>query len=440
MSPQSNWCRCTSCHAGYGWKDKDFDFTSQENVDCLVCHDTTGTYRKFPTARGHPAYEEKKFKGKVFKPVDLRKVALKVGATSRTTCGRCHFYGGGSDGVKHGDLDSSLFKASKALDVHMDVKGLNYSCTACHVTKAHQISGRIYSQPAPNKHQLALPKDDGERLACESCHSRTPHKKKEVLNHHTDKVACQTCHIPRYARGGVFTKMWWDWSTAGKLDKNGKAIVKKDEHGNIIFLSKKGDMGWAQDVEPEYYWYNGSMGYFRASDKIPPENEPNAVNAASLEINSLKGDYEDPKARIFPFKVMRGKQPYDPENRILVIPHLFGKKGTGAYWGEYNWEKAAAVGMREAGLPFSGKIDFIETDMYWPITHMVAPKEQALSCEECHSRNGRLANLDGFYLPGRDRWNMLDRLAWAALGLTLLGILLHAGLRFVGTGRKGGQS
>ena len=39
---QSNWPRCTSCHAGYGWKDDSFDFTNELNVDCLVCHDTTG--------------------------------------------------------------------------------------------------------------------------------------------------------------------------------------------------------------------------------------------------------------------------------------------------------------------------------------------------------------------------------------------------------------
>ncbi len=29
----------------------------------------------------------------------------------------------------------------------------------------------------------------------------------------------------------------------------------------------------------------------------------------------------------------------------------------------------------------------------------MAPKEQVLSCEECHSRDGHLANLEGFYLP-----------------------------------------
>ena len=36
----SNWPRCTSCHAGYGWKNADFDFTKAENVDCLSCHES----------------------------------------------------------------------------------------------------------------------------------------------------------------------------------------------------------------------------------------------------------------------------------------------------------------------------------------------------------------------------------------------------------------
>jgi hypothetical protein len=46
ISIESNYAFCTTCHAGYGWTDKHFDFTSEENVDCLVCHDTTGKYRK----------------------------------------------------------------------------------------------------------------------------------------------------------------------------------------------------------------------------------------------------------------------------------------------------------------------------------------------------------------------------------------------------------
>ena len=43
---QSNWPACTSCHAGYGWVDENFDFSDAANVDCLVCHDWSGTYQK----------------------------------------------------------------------------------------------------------------------------------------------------------------------------------------------------------------------------------------------------------------------------------------------------------------------------------------------------------------------------------------------------------
>jgi hypothetical protein len=57
----SNYEFCTACHVGYGWKDNNFDFTAQENVDCLVCHDTTGTYRKLPGLAGHPPYKDVEF-------------------------------------------------------------------------------------------------------------------------------------------------------------------------------------------------------------------------------------------------------------------------------------------------------------------------------------------------------------------------------------------
>jgi hypothetical protein len=54
---RSNEPRCTSCHDGYGWRNSEFDFSAQKNVDCLECHDTTGTYKKFPTGAGLPVSE-----------------------------------------------------------------------------------------------------------------------------------------------------------------------------------------------------------------------------------------------------------------------------------------------------------------------------------------------------------------------------------------------
>ncbi|MDH3597793.1 MAG: multiheme c-type cytochrome, partial [Rhodospirillales bacterium] len=144
VAVSSNEPRCTSCHIGYGWKDGNFDFASKENVDCLVCHDTTGSYKKFPTGAGHPNYASKEWppkSGKMRPPVDLKKVAQNVGPTSRQTCGACHFYGGGGNAVKHGDIDSSLGKPDKDLDVHMDAEGLDFACSTCHRTDAHAIQG-----------------------------------------------------------------------------------------------------------------------------------------------------------------------------------------------------------------------------------------------------------------------------------------------------------
>ena len=61
---------------------------------------------------------------------------------------------------------------------------------------------------------------------------------------------------------------------------------------------------------------------------------------------------------------------------------------------------------------------------------MVAPKEQALSCVECHSRSGRLANVPGFYLLGRDRGIGVDRLGLGVVLLTLLGVGIHGLIRY----------
>ena len=48
-------------------------------MDCLICHDQTGTYKKFPTKAGYPVFKEDsvlfKPKKKWFKKIDLLKIA-----------------------------------------------------------------------------------------------------------------------------------------------------------------------------------------------------------------------------------------------------------------------------------------------------------------------------------------------------------------------------
>jgi len=151
ISIASNYASCTSCHVGYGWKDANFDFKSDENVDCLACHDTTGNYKKPPGLAGNVVTKDMEFppgSGKILKAIDLSKIAQKVGKSSRDTCGACHFFGGGGDGVKHGDLDSSMSAPDKELDVHMDATGLDFTCATCHKTSSHDVAGSRYTPMA----------------------------------------------------------------------------------------------------------------------------------------------------------------------------------------------------------------------------------------------------------------------------------------------------
>lgn len=427
-STVSNEKDCMACHAGYGWEDKSFDFAKEEAVDCLICHDSTGTYRKLPGDAGHPIYERKEFphgSGKFVEPVDLQKVAQKVALPSRSNCGSCHFFGAGGDGAKHGDLDSSLRNPPKFIDVHMDAKGLNFSCVNCHKTSQHQVAGSRYDFAAARTGKpQPQGKFDDSPAACQACHGDKPHKESllhaERLNAHTDTLACQTCHIPEYARSNVGTEKSWDWSTATTMGPEGKPVFVKDSAGRRAFDSKKGHFQWDSYLQPEYRWFNGKVDFTIIGDKIDPRQ--------TVQINRPQGRANEPGARIWPFKVHRGKQAYDPALKNLLVVHTAGEDHT-ALWHNFDWPKAIQTGMQTAGLPWSGKHDFVATEMRWPITHMVAPKGDALSCAQCHSANSRLKGIEGIWLPGVHKNEWLEKAGWAATLLALLGVLIHGGLR-----------
>jgi len=431
LSTSTNLASCTQCHVGNGWEDDSFDFTSEENVDCLICHDTTGEYffEKFHTGEGDcvSCHDEKPTakRGKRRARPDLEKIAQNVGKPTRESCGQCHFRGDGGDGVKHGDLDFSMAEPDRSLDVHMAKDGLNFSCTACHTTGGHRLTGSRYVTKAIDFSGVDVPgRGDFSRATCESCHGMTPHPETNhpKLNDHTDRVACTTCHVPEIARGGKKTVMSWDWSTAGKEGSRGKDLIERDEDGYTTYHSKKGTLEWAANVTPEYRWYDGQFNYTLPGDTID--------DTQVLDINGFSGSYADPNSRIWPFKMMSGRQPYDPRNKTLISPHLSGRDDT-AYWENFDWVKAAETGMAARGVDFSGEVGFIDTHYFWPIQHMVAPKEQALTCNECHTKDGRLASLTGFYMPGRDSYPWLTVLGWLGALLTLAGVLGHAGLRIV---------
>ena len=335
---------CSSCHAGYGWTEyRNFDFTNQENVDCLICHDQSGLYQK--GLGGNPKTG-----------VDLMAVAESVGRPTRANCGQCHFKGGGGDAVKHGDMDGSMYYPGERIDVHMGKR--DFQCVDCHRTTAHNIPGCA----------MSVCVEPPTRVRCVDCHDQRPHQN-ERLDAHTATVACQTCHIPRMAIDAP-TKMFWDWSQAGQDG------CEDDPH---VYLKKKGSFKYAQDVRPEYYWYNGRADRYLTGDKINP--------GQVVQINRPRGGPDDPEAKIWPFKVHRGKQIYDTKYLHLLTPRTWAP---GGYWHDFDWDQACRLGCQDTGLEYSGSYGFTSTEMYWPLSHMVQRAEKALQCVDCHGKDGLL--------------------------------------------------
>ncbi len=396
----SNEQSCAVCHIGFGMSNNLFDFENAVNVDCMVCHDQSEAYHKGSAMAGYPD-----------RSVNLTEVAQHVGRPGKLNCGVCHFYGGGGNNVKHGDLEEALLSCDRNIDVHMAANGINMTCVDCHKAENHKMKGSLYSVSSSHVN----------RLTCDECHTLTPHKDK-VLNVHTGRIACQTCHIPTYAKENA-TKMSWNWSTAGDLE-NGEPFATKDSLGNILYTSQKGTFTWQRNVEPDYYWFNGNATHYVLGDKI---------DEIPVQMNRLLGSAADINSKIYPVKVHRGDQPYDPNTKLMIQPKLWSAaKGDSAFWMDFNWHESSIAGMQIVNLPYSGEYGFVETEMYWPVNHMVAPKEQSLSCAECHTRdNGRLASLTDFYLPGRDRHAGINVLGKLMLIGASIGVFIHALIRFI---------
>ena len=366
--------RCSQCHAGYGMIDNTFDFTDPLNVDCLVCHDQSGTYAKNPLNGGLP-----------MPTVDLQVVAASIKQGSKPTrkaCLGCHAKAGGGDNVKHGDLATTAAATTREYDVHLGTDGADFACVACHGSNSDPVSGELsHGIAGMSLHSV----NEGEMKQCSDCHgARDPiHAGSSVeplfAEGWHDNLACQVCHIPAIARN-VSTKVEWYWSDAGQ---DISPIPIDPETGRATYNKKKGTFVWANDVRPTLRFANGYWNRMVV-------NASDTYDSVPIDLGSPVGDYTDPNAMIYPFKLMIGDQPVDIVNKLVVVPHLFKThNGPNPYWGVYDWNLSIIDGAAYTGQQYSGTFGFEDTTMLLSVNHEVAPKEMAYGmdsdCADCHA-------------------------------------------------------
>ena len=373
IATATNEPRCTQCHAGFGYRDANYDFENPLNVDCLVCHDQSGTYKKGATSAGLPDPS-----------VDLEVVVRSIAIGSvptRKACIGCHAKAGGGDNVKHGDISTDMIATTREFDVHMGTDGANLTCVACHAANHDPKTGEVnHGIAGMSLHSV----NEGEMKQCNDCHGNQDaiHAGTSVepllAGGRHDRLACQVCHIPAIARA-VSTKTEWYWSDAGQ---DISPIPIDPDTGRATYNKKKGSFVWSTNVRPTLRFANGKWNrvIVGVSDKY---------DSVPISLADPVGDYTDPKAMIYPFKLMIGDQPVDPETKTVLVPHLFGTDGgPNPYWGGYNWTDSLIDGAAVTGQDYSGTHVFEDTTMLLSVNHEIAPPEMALGlgskCKDCH--------------------------------------------------------
>ncbi len=457
---------CAGCHVGNGrfpMAQSEFEQLNPAsraahdqlaNIDCLMCHQDA--YKRFPdwTADGYgfidltivnvaedvdgnlieaigevlvrtgyagipnvdPITEDFQFlpAGSDTLPVEVPmapmtlttlEAAQTVHTTTRKSCLNCHAGAAGSDGAKRGDLSKEIVDPSLDIDMHMSASGANLTCSDCHNTTlsdgtGHRLRGRGLD---------LRPNDVAERFTCENsgCHSDRPHsdfsnRTGSSNDTHAQKVACQTCHIPSYAKAEVGSEVARDWQDPHPSAKacNGR--------GGWLPREDKGGLG-AEALIPSYAWFDGTSEIYYLGESL--DNVPTVPLVADVAASFI-GNFQtgDPayviglpngnvtdtslETKLYPMKEHWGKLARNDTDNTLVGHSTFEYFRTGSFC------RAVAVGLGldevsvdpssvcegfPGGTEMPPNTTTVAVHTYQTINHGVETRAGALKCGDCHA-------------------------------------------------------
>jgi len=350
-----DWPVCGSCHAGKG-KRPDDPLAGFENIDCLVCHNAGYAAKRTRLADGSMG---------VAVPDDM--LVRNIHKPIRANCLSCHAKAGGGDGVKRGDISlASIDNADPEFDVHMNTGKADLVCQSCHTFRNHRVIGKGSDLRATDD------PDRGAEVACTVCHTGKDSARghsNQSIGTHVKRVACQTCHLPTYAKVATETHRDWrghhDGTEADGISGPGHPYTEK-----------------AADLVPKYrFWNRLSENSLLGDDAGRTYDSENDLYPTSRPI----GNVDDPASRLYPFKHKTAFQPKTiADNRLIAVDTLEYLKKSG------DVTKSIENGLVNMGLPAGEAYEWVLTDTYGLLNHGIPPASDALKCSNCHQSTERM--------------------------------------------------
>ena len=294
--------------------------------------------------------------------ISMDEAAQSVHRPVRLNCLQCHAKAGGGDAVKRGDLTlAHADTADFTFDVHMSTTGADLKCQSCHTFTDHKVAGRGSD---------LRPTDSDVTVECSNCHSEMAAGEHEgsFLDRHTARVACQTCHIPTYAKDAAdsaateATEVYRTWLSSHSDTAPFHPVMDK-----------------LNDLLPEYRFWNRLSDNYLLGDvaSVDPQT-------GRYPTSRPLGDVDDPDSKLYAFKYKTAQQPMANSTGQLIA------LDTSVFFATGDAAAATEQGLANMGLGADEPYSWVETDTYQMLNHEVSPSGQALECGDCHGSTARM--------------------------------------------------
>ena len=354
-----NWEACGSCHVGLGSQPVAADNPTQSqlaNIDCLICH--------------QKEYKRTKVNGSfvpdtVNMTISLNEAVRTVHRPVRANCLKCHAKAGGGDAVKRGDLAlASANTTDVQYDIHMSVSAGDLNCQECHIVRNHRIAG---------KGSDLRPTDLDMHIACSACHTNKAKSfghSSANIGRHVARIACQTCHIPYYAK-----------------DANDSIATEATEiHRTWLSTSSLAvpfhpSSSKANNIVPKYRFWNRYSANYLLGDVAQLDSTTGGYPTSRPE-----GFVDDvgPDSKMYPFKYKTAEQP------ILNATGQLVALDTKVFFETADPDQATSAGLVNMGYSGNEAYSWINTDTFQLLNHQISPASQALTCSDCHGNAARM--------------------------------------------------
>ena len=244
----------------------------------------------------------------------------------------------------------------------MSIAGADLNCLDCHTAQNHRIAG---------KGSDLRETDLDEEMACTTCHaekaSSTGHETADV-NRHVSRVACQSCHIPTYAKNAADTP-------ATEATETHRTWKTSDASAPPYHPSSTR----ANNLTPKYrFWNRYSYNYVLGeAAQFDPET-------GAYPTSRPDGGVDDasPDNKLYPFKYKTAEQPMRTGTKELIAldTNVFFRSADA----QNRATLAVKAGLRNMCYSEEDAFSWVKTDTFQLLNHQVSPASQALTCAACH--------------------------------------------------------